>query len=374
MKTALTKFLALSSMALLMLASCKKNDPMIKTNGGTAGALTANSTNLVLDKSKLTDTSTIIHFTFTKPVFGYSAAVVNTLEIDPAGDNWAKPTSVTLGTNVLSQGYSTAVFNALLLKLNLPAGVASQVQVRVVHNIGPGAKPIYSNVLNMTVTPFNLTSFLYLAGAFEGWANYKGTGGAQDSIVSVTGNGVYVGVVNFTAGNNQFLVLPVKGDWSHKYATNDPQNTTSSTVAYDAPNNYYAPAAPGLYLITFNTNTNTISFDLVNHYSLIGSAPPGNDWNTDSDMKYVSGDQAWEVVVPMAVGEFKVRQNHDWGNSWGIPKPGTAGDGIAATLNNTSNTNVQITAAGNYKVTFSIPFSVVGSSPSVTATYTSVKQ
>ncbi|MGZ3750462.1 MAG: SusE domain-containing protein [Mucilaginibacter sp.] len=374
MKTALTKSLAFGSIALLMLASCKKNDPIIKTNGGTSGALTANATTLVLDKTKLTDTTKVVKFTFTKPVYGFTAAVTNTLQIDPAGDNWANPTSVTLGTKVLSQGYSTADFNNLLLKLNLPAGAASQVMVRVQHNIGPGSPAIYSNVINLTVTPFNLTSFLYLAGSFEGWANYKGTGGAQDSLVSVTGNGVYVGVVNFPAGARDFLVLPVKGDWSHKYATNDAVNNTSSTVAYDGPNNYFSPATPGMYLITFNTNTNTISFDLVNHYSLIGSAPPGNDWNTDSDMKYVSGDQAWEVVVPMAVGEFKVRQNHDWGNSWGIPKAGSAGDGVAATLNNTSNTNIQVTAAGNYKVTFSIPFSVVGTSPSVTATYTSVKQ
>ena len=370
MKTVLTKFLAFSSVALLVLASCKKNDPIVKTNGGTSGALTSNASILVLDKTKLNDTTKVVSFSFTKPAYGFSAAVTNTLQIDPAGDNWAKPTSVTLGTKVLSQAYSTADFNALLLKLNLPAGVASQVQVRVEHSIGVGATPIYSNVVDLTVTPFNLTSFLYVPGAYEGWANYKGTGGLQDSLVSVTGNGIYVGVINFTAGNNQFLIVPVKGDWSHKYATNDAQGSTSSTVAYDGPNNYYAPTTPGQYLITFNTNNNTISFALVNYYSVIGSAPPGGDWATDTDLKYVSGDQAWEAVVPMTVGEFKVRQNHDWGNSWGIPKPGSAGDGVAGTLNNTSNNNIPIAVAGNHKVTFSIPFTTAGNAPPVTATYT----
>ena len=135
MKKILTKFLAFSSIALLMLASCKKNDPIIKTNGGTAGTLSANSTTVTLAKSSYTDTATVVRFTFTKPAYGFSAAVTNTLQIDSAGDNWKKPMSVTLGTNILSQGYNTADFNSLLLKLNLAAGVASQVNVRIEHSV-----------------------------------------------------------------------------------------------------------------------------------------------------------------------------------------------------------------------------------------------
>jgi hypothetical protein len=93
MKTVLTKFLAFGSIALLALASCKKNDPIVKTNGGTAGALTSNTASLVLDKTRLTDTTTVISFNFGKAVFGFSAAVTNTLQIDAPGDNWTTPVS-----------------------------------------------------------------------------------------------------------------------------------------------------------------------------------------------------------------------------------------------------------------------------------------
>src|SRR5580704_5603441 len=99
MKTVLTKFLAFGGIALLALASCKKNDPIVTSNGGKAGTLAVSTSNLTLDKSRVNDTTKIINFSFSKANYGYSAAVTYTLQIDVASDNWAKPTSITLGAN-----------------------------------------------------------------------------------------------------------------------------------------------------------------------------------------------------------------------------------------------------------------------------------
>lgn len=370
MKKTITKFLAFGSVALLMLSACKKDGALVTSNGGKPGTLNASVTTLVLDKTKLTDPSMVVNFDFTAANYGFSAAVTNTLQIDAAGDNWAKPTSVTLGTKVNSQGYSTADFNNLLLKLNLPAGVASQVNVRVQHTISASVAPVYSNVVSMTVTPFNLTSYLYITGAFAGWQN---PGPLEDSLVSVTGNGVYVGIINFTAGNNEFLILPAK-NWNNKYATTQ-SSTPSSTVTYNASNNLKAPSVAGQYQVTFNLNTGTIAFDLVNYYSVIGDAAPGTAWTTDTDLKAINdGTGTWAGKIPFTTGSFKVRQNHDWGNSWGVPKAGSAGDGVAGALNNTSNDNIPIATAGTYWLTFTIPTSTVGNPPSVLASYTLTKQ
>src|SRR5580658_1607660 len=103
MKKKLTKFLAFSSIGLLMLSACKKNGVLVTSNGGKPGALTASVTTLPLDKTRLNDTTTVINFSFTAPSYGFAAAVTNTLQIDAAGDNWVNPTSVTLGTKVYSQ-------------------------------------------------------------------------------------------------------------------------------------------------------------------------------------------------------------------------------------------------------------------------------
>ncbi|MDB5087370.1 MAG: hypothetical protein JWR09_1364 [Mucilaginibacter sp.] len=371
MKKVLTKFLALSSIGLLMLSACKKDGSLVTTNGGKPGALSASATTLVLDKTKLTDTSKVMTFTFTQPDFGYNAAVTNTLQIDAVGDNWAKPASATIGIKKGVQGYSTADFNTLLLKLNLVGGVTSQVQVRVQHSLGAGSTPIYSNVLSLTVTPFNLTSFLYTVGSFQGWTQNN-----MDSLISATSNGIYTGVINFTAGNRDFLVVPVRGSYDNKYATNDPVNTTSSTVTVGAPNNFFAPATPGFYIVTLNVNTKTISFaPATEYYSIIGSITPGGDFSTDVDLKYVNNGDAtetWEGTFTFPAGTFKFRRSHDWTYSWGIPKAGTDGAGIANTLNDSSNDNIPLDA-GKYKITFTLPPGI-GNKPSITATYTLVKQ
>lgn len=372
-KSFLTKFLALSSISLLLLQACKKDGTVVTTNGGTPGTLsTTAASTLVLDKTKLTDTTKIVTFNFSLANYGFSAAVTNTLQIDAASDNWAKPTSVTLGTKVNTMGYSTADFNALLLKLNLPAGVATPIQIRVVHTVSTSVAPIYSNAVNMTVTPFNLTSWLYITGAFASWQN---PGPLEDSLVSVTGNGVYTGIINFNAtggGANQFLVLPAK-KWDHKYATNDPTSQTpSSTVTYDAPNNFNAPATNGQYIVTVNLNNNTISFAPANTYSIIGDAALGwNNTGNDVPMKYVNdGTSTWVATLPLvSTGSFKIRQNNDWTWSWGIPKAGSAGDGVANTLNDTSNNNISVSASGTYTVSFSTPITAVGTNPAVTTTY-----
>ncbi len=360
MKRILSTIAALSSIGLLMLPACKKSGALITSNGGKAGTLTASATTLPLDKTKLDDTTTVIRFSFTAPNYGFSAAVNNTLQIDVPSDNWKNPTSATLSTNVYSQGYSTAAFNNLVLKLNVPAGVATPIQVRVMHSVSAQVAPIFSNVLTLTVTAFNLTSWVYVPGAYEGWAN---PGAQEDSLVSVTGNGVYVGIINFTAGNNQFLVVPVK-NWNNKYATNDnvnPGKTNASySVTYDGSNNFAAPTTPGYYLVTLDINKNTMTIVQADYYSIIGSATPGGNWSTDLWLKYVNdGNGNWVGSFTLLPGQFKVRQDGQWTNSWGTSS--TAG---VLTDSNGGNIN---NVAGTGTVTFNMPATPYGAS-----TYTSL--
>ncbi len=300
-----------------------------------------------------------------KAHYGYSAAVANTLQIDKPGDNWANPTSVSLNTNVLTQGYSTADFDALLLKLGLTGGTASPVLARVVHSISSNVSPVYSNVVTVTATPFYLTSWLYVVGEFQGYST-----SSPDSLLSATSNGIYTGIINFPAGKKQFLILPAK-NFNNKYATNNATGSTSTTVAYNAGNNLYAPSMPGQYVITLNLNTNTISFALANTYSVIGSTTAGGNFSTDVDLtKYVNdGSTGWTGTIAMTAGAFKIRQNHDWTFAWGDVSPADGKD-----LTSVNGANINVAAAGNYKVSFAIPLSAIGTAPSATATYTLVKQ
>ena len=351
MKKILTKSLAFSSVALLLLSACKKDGALVTSNGGKAGTLNASATTVVLNKALLDSGTSVINFNFTAANYGFSAAVTNTLQIDPVGDNWANPMSVTLGIKTFTQAYTTADFNNLLLKLKLPAGVASPVNVRIKHSISSTVAPIYSNVVALTVTPFNLASWLYVPGAYEGWSF---PGPSADSLESATGNGIYTGIINFTAGNNQFLITPAQS-WSNKYATNSGAATGTSVsypVTYNGPNNFYAPTAAGQYLVTFNTNTNTLTVAPADFYSLIGSSTPGGNWSTDLYLKFINdGSNNWVGTFPMLAGEYKFRMDGQWNTSWG---PGaTAGSAVSSGA--TGDGNIPLSPAGNYTFTFTQP-------------------
>jgi hypothetical protein len=362
MKKLLTKIIAVSSVALLMLSACKKDGTLVVANSGTPGALTATTTSPTLSSANLTSSTPVIGFNFTKGDYGYNGAITNTLQIDAPGDNWANPYTVALGTSTFSQTFNTADFNNILLKLGLKGGISTTVNVRISQSIGLSVTPVYSNVIVLNTTPFNLKSWIYVVGAFQGW-----NAANPDSLLSATGNNIYTGIINFTAGNNQFLILPQKNSYNNKIATTN-STTPSSTTQVNASNNLAAPSAAGQYIVTYNATANTITFALANYYSLIGSSPPGNAWSTDSDMKYINdGSQTWTATVAMTAGAFKVRENHDWTYSWGDISPA---DGTNATDNNGGNINISV--AGNYTVTFTIPLSAQSATftPSVLATYT----
>jgi hypothetical protein len=368
MKKLLIQFLALGSVAAITFTSCKKSDAIITSNGGTAGTLTASSTTPVLDKTKIADTTAIIKLSFTAPQYNFAAAVTNTLQIDAAGDNWAKPISVTMGYQVYSQSYSTSNFNALVLKL-VPPGTTAKINVRVQHALSATVS-IYSNVVSLTVTPFNLTSWIYVPGAYQGW-----TPATADSLESVTGNGVYTGIINFpgtAASDLQFKITPVK-TWDNSYGLDASGNFKLNPTTQYAPTggNLIAPGT-GQYIITVDLNASTISFAAADFYTIIGSAPPGTAWTTDTPMKYVNdGTGTWVAKnIAMIVGEYKFRQDGQWTNSWGP----SATAGMVTSSGATGDGNIQLTTAGNYNFSLVMPATTLGTMPLVTTTYTAVKQ
>jgi len=364
MRNLITKTLAFGSLALLGLASCKKDGALVTLNGTTTapGTLTANTTTPVLTKATLTATS--VTFTSTAPNYGYSASVTNTLQFDVHSDGFAKvKKEVVLPVGTLSQSYNVLDFNNILLGMSLPTGVSAQVDVRIKSSLSATAGIIYSNVVTLTVTPFALVSYVYVPGAYEGWNN---PGPQEDSLQSATGNGIYTGIINFTTGNNQFLIVPVK-NWNNKYATNDGASiagpSSNYTVVYNGANNFYAPTVAGWYQVTLNVNNNTISIVPTAYYSVIGDAAQG--WGTDTDMKFNNGTQTWQVTTALnTTGAFKVRKNHDWGTSYGWPT-----SSVSPNLTSSNGNNISVTAAGNYLISFS-----VNAADNTQATYTAVKQ
>jgi len=370
MKKVLTIVLAVGSLGLLTLASCKKNDVIATANLGKAGQLTASTTSPDIQLSKVKDTSYIITFNFTASDYNAKVIETNILQIDSVGDNWKNPASYSLPKSATTLGMSTATFDQLLLKAVSPGGGAKQVAVRVQHSLS-GTTNVYSNVINLTVTPINLTSWIYVPGDYEG-SNWPNPGPYEDSLVSVTGNGVYTGIIDFrgypgSSGSLQFKLVPVKGSWSVAYG--DAGGGTISTSGGNL-------TAPGAYpcIVTADMNKNTITIVKADWYSLIGNAIPGSNWANDTELKFVNdGSNTW-VVNNLAMTQksppndgFKVRQDDQWSNSWGTS--GTEGQ-----LTDANGVNIGVPSDGNYNFLFVMAPTVYGTKPSVTTTYTFTKQ
>ncbi|WP_461449659.1 SusE domain-containing protein [Mucilaginibacter sp.] len=125
MKKLATRFLAFSSIGLLMMmSSCKKNDKMVTDAGTTSSTLSASSTTLVLDRTRVNDTTAAVTFTFTAPHYTFKSAGTNEIQVDVPGDNWKNAATYQITGNNLKQAFSTVVFDNLVLKLNLPAGAS----------------------------------------------------------------------------------------------------------------------------------------------------------------------------------------------------------------------------------------------------------
>ena len=346
MKTFLTKFMVLSSMLLLVISACKKNDLKLVSNGGKSGTLSASATTLVLDKTKANSTDTVITFSFNQASYGFKAAINNVLQIDSVGDNWAKPDTIILSANKVQQGFTTDDFNSILLKLHLKADQASQVQVRVKHSISQSIAPIFTNIVSLTVTPYSNASWIYVPGAYQGWAP-----ATADSLVSTKSDGIYTGIVNFTPGNLDFKITPAKV-WDNSYGSTD-----NKTIIYNGGGNITAPAAGGL-LLTVNLNNNTITF--APQWSIIGDGTPGG-WGTDTNMEFDVVHNTWFITATL-VGDGSKALKFRFANDWTINLGGSGG-----TLSqNGANIIVPTTptAGALYKITLD----------PVANTYTLVKQ
>lgn len=324
MKSFIIKSIALGLIAT-GLWSCKKDEAPVVATSGNGGALKASVATVVLDKTMLT--TNVITFTMDDADFGYQAAITNTLQLSPKGQNFApdKTKEITLDPKVRTKSYNGFDFNNLLLALNLPTTDNSDVEIRVKSSISKNLTAVYSNVVGISARPFPLTSWVYVPGAYQGWDILK-----PDSLVSITGNGIYVGVINFVAANSEFKIAPAK-KWDLTYG--DGGAGKLSTTGGNLKN----PAA-GPQMLTVDLNNNVWTIEPANRWSIIGDAVPGSGWFLDTDMKFINdGKGQYVLSTNLGVGEFKFRRNYDWGVTIGV--------GAA---------NIKVTAAGSYTLTLTV--------------------
>lgn len=320
MKSIFLKSIALSLIAL-SLWSCKKDETKTIATSGTAGTLKSSVTTVIIDKTLIA--TDVITFDFSQSNFGYQAAVTNVLQFAVKGTNFANAKETSLTTNSTKKVFKGLDFNNLLLSLNLATDKNTDIEVRLKSSLSTLSTPNYSNVVALSVRPFPLTSWIYVPGNYQGWDP-----STADSLVSITGNNIYTGIIKFDGGNFK-ITTAKKWDIAYGSAGAGKLSLTGGDIS---------SISAGYKL--FTVDLNTLSYTLVDgdYWSLIGNAIPGSNWDKDIDMKSLNdGKNTWTITTSLAVGEFKFRLNHDWGTS--------IGNGAD---------NVKITTAGTYKVTLTL--------------------
>lgn len=323
-----------------LLFSCTKNDDMATLTSSTSPTLVSSKTAVVL--SSAAGSSEAINFKWTDPTNNLGLVINSQLQFALKGSNFANAKTVDLpkGTNSIS--YLGQDFNAIMIGLGLPLdGTTTDVQVRVKSSLfsldgsAVNAPQItYSPVLDLSVKPYALISYLYAVGAFQGWDI-----NSAQALVSGTSNGIYVGYLNFKDVNTEFLVVPVKGSYDNKFGSNDNVNLISG-----GGDNLKAANA-GSQKITVDTNKLTFSLTPYS-WGMLGTAVKGGNGYGDPDTNLIfnANTQLWELTLALVPGDFKFRLNHKWELNYGD-------DGNNGSLE-AGGANIPITDAGNYKITF----------------------
>ena len=337
MKANILKTVAVGLM-VLSLWSCKKDEDRVLSDASPAGTLAATATSVDLNIAAGNDTA--VTFTFpVATVTGYQVPVTSTLQFALKGANFANAQETVVTTTTYSA--TVAELNKMMLSVGATIGVPAEMEVRLKSAPAPNAAT-YSNVLTISGTPYLASAWLYVPGDYINWdfAN-------ADSLISLTGNGVYVGVINMPADKLGFKVTTQKS-WNTGIAYADAGGGSIATSG----DNLNA-GTPGLKKITVDLNNNTYKIEKADSWGIIGDATPGG-WDNDTDLKFINdGSGLWKITANFKVGKYKFRMNDAWDVNFGI-KDGNFVKG---------GDDISLSEAGNYTISLD----------PIEATYTIVK-
>ncbi len=249
---------------VLAISSCKKDEHKIYLEGGAASVLSSSVTGTI-PLSFATKDDEALNLTWTNPNYQFTTGISShgvsyQVEIDTVGANFSNPQKQTVSVpGDLSKSFTQSVFNDYLLnQLVLAPGISHNIEIRVTSSLENNSGVLYSNVLPFTVTPYAIppkvpppsTGHLYLVGdaTAGGWNNPVPLPTQEFTQISPT---LYEITVTLNGGK-EYLLLPLNGDWGHKYAVKD--NTLAGLNAggdfgYDLSKNFPGPAASGTYKI-----------------------------------------------------------------------------------------------------------------------------
>ena len=258
------------------------------------------------------------------------------VEIDSSGRNFSHATTLSISGD-LSITFTAKELNTILLGYGFSFGVPYNVDIKIISSYANNNEQLESNIITVKMTPYAIppkvdppaSGHLFLVGDASqgGWNNPVPVPTQEFSkLDSVTYGGVFDLV-----GGKQYLVLPVNGDWSHKFAVADnsiPGLDAGGDFGYDLSANFPGPATSGLYKIIVNFQSGKFSVTafpgvLPDSLFIVGDATQGG-WNNPvpvpSQQLTRLNSSEFEITIPMIGGKqyLLLPVNGDWSHKFAV--------------------------------------------------------
>ncbi|HXD79490.1 MAG TPA: SusE domain-containing protein [Puia sp.] len=353
----------LIGMAAMGMVACQKKTTNPYYGNGTAPTIKVSTTSLA--PAPADSMNKVLAISWTNPHYATdSASELYTIQIDSSGRNFSKAVSVQV-SGALYDSLTAKQINSLALSLGFQYNVAYNIDIRVISSYSNNNQQLTSNTITINYTPYvtppkvapPASKALFLVGSATsgGWNNpVPVPAQAFTELDSVVYSGTF-----FLNGGQQYLILPVDGDWTNKYAVasaNVP--ATGGPFGYNGGDNTYntnfpGPATTGLYTITVDFQQGTFTCTSVRQFGLLyvpgdyqgwspGTAPalgsPAKDGNYDGYVTIPSG----------GTYQFKFTGEPDWN---GATYGDTAGNGQSGVLSLGGGNNLQVPGGGYYEIT-----------------------
>ncbi len=327
--------LMLLSLLAIGMTACEKVGSLPVNNPGSVVTIST-STNTVAAAS-VDSLKTVLVVSWTNPNYSVDSATVKyVVEIDSSGRNFSKAVSKTV-VGTLSASFTARELNAILLGYGFNFGVAYDMDIRVTSSHANNNEQLKSATVKVKMTPYKIppkvappaSGRLFLVGSATvgGWNNPVPAPTQEFSkIDSVT----YAGVFDLSGGN-EYLVLPVNGDWSHKYSVADKSVfglNGGGNFGYDLSDNIPGPSTSGKYLIRIDFQAGRFTVTpftsvLPANLFMVGDATTGG-WNNpvpvpSQQFTRVNSTQ-FELTTAINGGKqyLLLPVNGDWSNKFSV--------------------------------------------------------
>ncbi len=262
-------------------------------------------------------------FVWTPADFDQDVAILYTVEIDMAGNEFANPQSM---GSVTGQTQLSVSVESMSAAANAAGGTPFEqgaYEVRVKASVNDTFEAIYSNAVTIQITPYvAVDPELYLVGQVQAYYGLNAWDNTTAIPMRYIGDGttqVFEAYVKVGVGDG-FKFIGEQGSWdSGNYGViGNQQNGQLENSGGSGDLKVADVTGEGLYYIRVDLDEmeyKSIKMD----WGIIGDATPGG-WNDETPMTYDFATNTYNISLALQPGELKFRSantgNYIAGNAW----------------------------------------------------------